>query len=150
MERLLREIMGRNDSAAWKISEAQRVINEVRYLTSTDALSRKFGAAYGNLKNEVDDSSELGRLLHHIRILRRSYHWHVQRITGANLVETNMSEDTPHLTEHVWGGDAELLPTGFDAGGAEDFEVGTWTSINDFLFLDEGFTGKIYDGTHAY
>jgi hypothetical protein len=133
--RLLTKIIDRNDnSPAGKISE-------VKYLTSADALSKKFEAAYGNLKNGVDDSSELGRLLHHIRMLRRTYHWHVQKITGAGLVETTatMEGDTQHLTGEGWGADAELLPSDFDAGGTGYFDAGTWTSINDFLFLDDGF-----------
>jgi len=137
--RLLREIMDGAHDAAWKISEAQRVIDVVRYLTSVDAMSKKLEGAYGSLGDQMDDRSELGRLLHHIRMLRRSYHWHVQRITGANMVETNMLEQASHLTGQVWDGDSELLPINFDVGGGMDFvDVGTWTSINDFSFLDEG------------
>jgi hypothetical protein len=139
MARLLHEIMDGAHDAAWKISEAQRVIDEARYLSSIDAMSKKLEGAYGNLNIEVDDSSELGRLMHHIRMLRRSYHWHVQRTTGVNLVETNMLEQTSHLTGQVWGGDSELSTIDFDVAGSEDFDVGTWTSINDFFFLEEGF-----------
>jgi len=160
MARLLTAIMGRQDvGAAWKISEAQRAISEVGYLSSTDALSRKFEAAYAfadpGRRGQVDDRSELGRLLLHIRMLRRSYHWNVRRIVGAGhtMVETTvtMSEGDAPSSRHLpgdgldWGqgGDAELLllPMDFDVGGggAEDFDAGgTWSSINDFLFLDDG------------
>lgn len=63
----------------------------------------------------------------------------MQRVTGANMVETNMLEQASHLTGQVWDGDSELLPINFDVGGGMDFvDVGTWTSINDFSFLDEG------------
>ncbi|KAK3356633.1 hypothetical protein B0T25DRAFT_474680 [Lasiosphaeria hispida] len=138
---LLREIMDRDDGsgaaqdAGWKISEAQIVIDEVKYLTTTDALSKKFETAYGNLKDGVDDGSELGRLLHHIRMLRRSYHRQVQKITGASIVETKTPghELTSQLTQ-IWGGNSELAPPDFDVGG-DDLDVGVWTSMNDFLFL---------------
>ncbi|KAK4449791.1 hypothetical protein QBC34DRAFT_83340 [Podospora aff. communis PSN243] len=168
MAQLLAAIMGRQDmSAASKMSEAQRAINEVGYLSSTEALSKKFEAAYafadhpGRGQHEVDDGSELGRLLLHIRMLRRSYHWNVRRIVGAGdttvgIVETNVivSEGDVALSHHLvagdgldWGqgGDAELLllPMDFETeGGAEDFDAGgTWSSINDFLFLDDGVGG---------
>jgi hypothetical protein len=70
-----------------------------------------------------------------------------------NLVKTNtgMSQgDTRSICPltgrgHDWGqaGDAELLrlPTEFDMGGGgpEYFDAGrTWSSVNDFLFLDNG------------
>ncbi|KAK3312142.1 hypothetical protein B0H66DRAFT_394690 [Apodospora peruviana] len=144
--RLLRAIMANGTAApdeAWKISEAQRVVDEVRYLTSADAISQKFEATYGSLlkNNEVDGSSELGRLLHHIRMIKRSYYFHVQRITGKSLVERNVLDETG---QEVWGGgDSELSAMNFgDLGGGEDFDVGMWTSINDFLFFDDGFRGE--------
>ncbi|KAK0617010.1 hypothetical protein B0T14DRAFT_459648 [Immersiella caudata] len=122
------------------ITEAQRVINEAKYLSSADSLSKKFEEAYGGLwDGGVDDHSELGRLLHHIRMLRRTYHWHVKRITGSDLVET-VEGLTSDLTGEGWVGDAEAMTipsdADFDTAGFGDFEAGTWTSINDFLFID--------------